>query len=79
MSATQHLNTWFLPAESPIKFIIKDFDFKLDADFRLDDNGYLDPIVNSVRINLGSSELQHDNFIVGFFMHQWIKYTMIIV
>jgi hypothetical protein len=68
-----------LPADSPIKFTLKDFDFGLDADFELGEDGYLDPIVYSADIEFGESALTHDNFFVGFFMHQWVKYTLIIV
>lgn len=68
-----------LPADSPVKFTFKDFEFDLDADFELGEDGYLDPIVYSVKINFGESSLYHDNFILGFFMHQWVKYTLIIV
>lgn len=73
------MNTWVLPADSPVKFTFKDFEFDLDADFELGEDGYLDPIVYSVKINFGESSLYHDNFILGFFMHQWVKYTLIIV
>jgi hypothetical protein len=68
-----------LPADSPVKFTFRDFDFDLDADFELGEDGYLDPIVYSAKIRFGESELTHDNFILGFFMHQWVKYTIIIV
>lgn len=73
------MNTWILPADSPVKFVFADFDFDLDADFELGEDGYLDPIVYSAKINFGDSYLYHDNAIVAFFMHQWVYYTIIIV
>jgi hypothetical protein len=68
-----------LPAESPVRFVIKDFELKFDADFVLGEDGYLDPVVNNAFVKFGETYLYHDNLIVAFFMHQWVKYEIIIV
>ena len=59
--------------------IFKDFKFDFDTDFRLDDNGYLDPIVKKCDISFGESYLFHDNVIVGFFMHQFVYFGIVII
>jgi hypothetical protein len=68
-----------LPAESPVRFVIKDFDLKFDTALELGDDGYLDPVVYNAFVKFGETYLYHDNLIVAFFMHQVVKYEMIIV
>jgi hypothetical protein len=50
-----------LPSESRVELIFKDFDVDFKCDLRLDNNGYLDPIVHDVDIKFGDSFLHHDN------------------
>jgi len=45
----------------------------------LDERGFLDPTVYDVEIKFGSSYVHHDNFVLGFFMHQIITYSMVMI
>jgi len=69
MNADQAVDTWFIPASSPIRLIIRDLDFDFNANLRLDDNGYLDPVIYDCDIKFGDSYLYHDNWMVAFVMH----------
>ena len=69
ISAENEINTWLIPADSLIKLQFVDFDLNTQFDLRLDDNGYLDLIVNDVNINFGDSFLYHENWFIEFWLH----------
>lgn len=46
---------------------------------KLDKNGYIDPIIYDVEINIGESYLYHDNWFFEFIMHQFIYIAVVIV
>jgi hypothetical protein len=49
--------------------IFKDFKFDFDTDLKLDENGYLDPVVKACNVRFGESYLYHDNPITALVMH----------
>jgi hypothetical protein len=59
--------------------IFKDFKFDFDTDLKLDENGYLDPIVKACNVRFGESYLYHDNPITALVMHQFIFFGIKIV
>ena len=79
INAKQDVNFWFLPDFSDVQLIFDDFAIDFDTDFKLDENGYLDPIVYKADIHFGDSYLYHDNPITAFVMHQFIYFAIIIV
>ena len=68
-----------MPDISTFELKFENFKFDFDAYFKLDDHGYLDPIVKRCDILFGESYLYHDNPIVGFFMHQFIYFGIVII
>lgn len=45
----------------------------------MDERGFLVPHVYDVEIKFGDSYLHHDNFFLGFFMHQIVTYSMVMI
>jgi len=68
-----------MPSNSKVELIFKDFDVSFKADLKLDEHGYLDPIVYDAELNFGDSYLYHDNAIIAFFMHQWVYFAIVIL
>ena len=68
-----------MPDISTFELKFDNFKFDFDAYFKLDDHGYLDPIVQSCDINFGKSYFYHDNGIVAIFMHQIIYFAIIVI
>lgn len=60
---------WLLPDYSPVTLIFNDFKFDFRTDLRLDNFGYLDPVVYSCEIDFGKSYLYHDNPVLAVVMH----------
>jgi hypothetical protein len=79
IKAHQHVNSWILPHESDVKLVIKDFDVDFDSDLKLDENGYLDPIVWNADVKFGETFLYHENKFIGFIMHQLIEYLILVI
>jgi hypothetical protein len=69
ISAHQHFNAWIWPSDSEVSIHIKDFDIDFKTSLRLDDNGYLDPVIYNVDINFGSTDVFHSNNIIRLLMH----------
>merc|ERR1740117_2832690 len=59
IDAHQEVNTWILPSDSKVELIFKDFDIDFKSNFKVDNNGYLDPIVYEADIKFGDSYLYH--------------------
>lgn len=79
IEANQKVNTWIMPSESHVELIFKDFSFNFKSNFKLDENGYLDPMMEDCDIKFGDSYLYHDNQIIAFTMHQFIYFAIVIV
>lgn len=79
IEANQKINTWFWPNESKVELTFKDFDIAFKVDLKLDEHGYLDPIVYDAELNFGESTFYHDNAFVAFFMHQWVYFAIVIL
>lgn len=58
---------------------IEDVDIDLGFDLVLDDEGYLDPKVWDVMINLGESYIYHDNLWVTWVLGQIIPLGKVII
>ena len=59
----------FFPETSKVSLIFKNFKFDFDTDLKLDENGYLDPVVKACSVRFGESYLYHDNPITALVMH----------
>jgi hypothetical protein len=79
IDAMQEVNSFVLPSKSRVELIFQDFDVDFQADLKLDENGYLDPVVYDAEIKFGSSYLYHDNKIMAFVMHQFVYFAIVIV
>ena len=69
------MNTWLLPAESNIELIFKDFDIDFEAGLRLNENGYLDPVVYGTDIHFGESTVTYDDWFIEFILFHLIKFV----
>lgn len=79
VDGVQITNFWFLPDISEFELIFENFKFDFDASFKLDEHGYLDPVVQSCDINFGKSYFYHNNGLVAIFMHQIIYFAIITI
>ena len=61
-------NTWVLPANGAVSLNLKDFDVNFEADLKVNQNGYLDPVIYDIGIDFGKSSVTHDNFIMKLIM-----------
>ena len=52
-------------------------DFK--GQFKLDDNGYLDPIVYGCDINFGDSDIASDDWLVEFITFEIVHFSFIVI
>ena len=52
-------------------------DFK--GQFKLDDNGYLDPIVYGCDINFGDSDIVSDDWLVEFITFEIVHFSFIVI
>jgi hypothetical protein len=68
-----------LPNYSKVRLVFEDFDIDFQTDLILDENGYLDPVVYDCDIKFGKSYLYHENAIVGFVMHQFVYFAIVII
>lgn len=68
-----------MPDYSKIQLVFKDFKFDFQAGLKLDENGYLDPIVYDCDISFGDSYLYHQNPILAFVMHQFVYFGIVII
>ena len=68
-----------MPDISTFRLIVDNFKFDFDASFKLDNHGYLDPIVQYCDINFGQSYFYHDNGIMAIVMHQVIYLAIIVI
>jgi hypothetical protein len=59
-----------IPTESPVEIIIKDLDVDFSCYFKLDEKGYLDPVVFKTHIDFGETAFNHDNWFVSLTMYQ---------
>jgi len=66
INTKSHVNSWLLPEEEDLTFIIEDFDLDFQTNLRLDEKGYIDPIVSDVKINFGETKVEHRNIIIAF-------------
>jgi hypothetical protein len=79
ISATQDFHHWYYPSKSEIIVYIEDFDVDFGFDLKLDEKGYLDPVVWDVVINYGDSYVWHDNWYVQYTMHQFLALSKVMV
>lgn len=79
INAHQHVNNIILPSDSEINLVFKDFRFDLKAGLKLDEHGYLDPVVTYCDIQFGESYFYHEDQIIAFVMHQFIYFAIVII
>lgn len=79
ITAHQHVNNVILPDQSNIQLIFKDFRFDFKAGLKLDEHGYLDPVVTYCDIAFGESYFYHDDQFIAFIMHQFIYFGIVII
>ena len=79
IDANQTINSWILPSNSKVELIFQDFDIDFQCDLKLDENGYVDPVVYDADVKFGSSYLYHDNKIMAFIMHQFVYFAIVII
>lgn len=79
IDAYQMVNNWILPSFSKVELIFKDFEFSFESDLKLDEHGYLDPVVYNCHIGFGQSYLHHENPILAFTMHQVLYFAIVII
>jgi len=76
IKAHQEVNAWFIPLSSDISLEFKDFDIDFNTDLKLDERGFLDPIVYDIWLNFGDTYLYHDNLFIGWIMHQFVYFVL---
>jgi hypothetical protein len=79
ISGVQTFHHWFYPSKSETIIYIEDLDIDLGFDLVLDDEGYLDPKVWDVMINMGETYIYHDNLFVTYTMHQILELGKVII
>ena len=62
-------NSWLLPSSSKLEFLIEDLDIDFSCSLKLDEKGFIDPVVYGVDINFGESQIIHENWFVSLFAH----------
>ena len=79
IEAHQYLRHWLFGRESEIRINIIDFDMDFKGQFKLDEKGYLDPVVYACDINFGSSDIQSDDWLVEFLMFEIVHFSFIVI
>jgi len=79
ISGVQTFHHWYYPSTSETTIYIEDLDIDLGFDLVLDDEGYLDPKVWDVMINMGETYIYHDNLFVTYTMHQILELGKVII
>lgn len=79
ISANQKFDHWYLPSNSEIYMTIENFDIDFGIDLKLDDDGYLDPVVWDVMIDFGNTHIHHDNAFISYFIMQIFSLGKVII
>ena len=79
ISAHQSVNSWFLPNDDDISIEIKDFDVDFKMALKLDDDGYLDPIVFACDITFGSTQVTHKDWLLNILTKQLILFSEVVI
>ena len=58
---------------------MKDFDIDFVGHFDLDFNGYLDPVVKDIKIDLGESNFVQENVFLELFTYQFIHLSLVVL
>lgn len=77
--AHETIDSWWFWSDSQVELMIEDFDIDFSCHLKVDDKGYLEPIVKDVKIDFGKSSLTHDNILAEFFWHQILELSVVIV
>lgn len=75
ISATQLIEGWF-PTEDQVTLHIEDLDIDFKAGLKLDENGYLDPIVYDVKIDFGETMITNSNWFLETVFHGFIEFSI---
>ena len=81
IKAKQEVSTWIIPLDGDITLELKDFDFNINTDVKLDVKGNFDFLVYDVGVHFGDSffYFHHDNWFLDFFIHQMVYIILIII
>lgn len=77
--ARETIDSWWFWSDSMVEFKIEDFDIDFSCHLKVDDQGYLEPVVKDVGIDFGKTTYTHDNIIVQFAAHQILELSVVIV
>jgi len=79
ISAVQAVDTWIVGADGPVTLSIQDFDMSFDMDLKLDENGYIDPIVYNTKLAFGESTIHHEDPWTAFCLFQAVEFAFIMI
>jgi len=79
LNADQVVDTWIVEADGPIRLVIQDFDISFNMDMKLDENGYIDPIVYQTKLTFGESFLHHENPFTAFCLWQIVDFSIVMI
>lgn len=79
ISANQILEFMGVTSEDEVTLHIEDLDIDFKAGLRLDENGYLDPVVYNVKISLGESTITNSNWFLEAIFHGFVKFSCVMI
>jgi hypothetical protein len=53
-------------ADGPIRLVIQDFDISFHMDMKMNNKGYIDPVIYGMNLKFGESFLHHENAFTAF-------------
>lgn len=78
---TAHMitNSWIFGDEGDIDLTIKGLDIDYSCYFKLDDQGYLDPVVFKVKVDMGDTDFQFENWFYQLFFRQFVEFGIVVL
>jgi len=67
------------PTEDPVTLHIEDLDIDFKAGLRLDEQGFLDPIVYDVSIKFGESMITNSNWFLNEVFYGFIEFSIVMI
>lgn len=78
ISAKQYIDGWF-PTEDEVTLHIEDLDIDFKGGLRLDENGYLDPVVYGIKINFGKTMITNTNWFLETIFHGIVEFSIVMI
>jgi hypothetical protein len=77
--AHEKTNSWFAPEESDIGIKLENFDIDFKASLRLNNKGYIDPVIYNCDIKFGNSMVKHSNWLKELVMHEVVLFSEVMI